>query len=189
MAFVIAHIETNDAAVIIAALTAISAILAPVVIALTTSLKRIRSAAEMAVHNTQPNGIPDEEGNVGPPSPFDRILASHEYMIGQLHAVAAEARSATKEATLARAAVKANDVTTAALGAKVESGFAAAKAEREALGARLDVNIANGATFAEEAVSFALDIASRLDALDGQSTRDTLRLQIAESTRPEDEQR
>lgn len=187
MAYVIAHLDTNDAAVIIAAITAISAMLAPVIIALTTSLKRIRSAAEAAVHNTQPNGVPDADGNVGPPSPFDQIISTHEYMIGQLHAVAAQSMAAAREATLARAAVKANDVTTQALVKRVDDGFSEAKTEREALGKRLDSNIANGATFADGAVAFALGIAGRLDALDGQTTRDALVQRIEDTQRPDDE--
>jgi hypothetical protein len=185
-ASVVATFSAGDAAIIVALISAFAAIIGPVVLLLVTSLKRIRDLSERAVHNTQPNGVPDKEGNVGPPSPYDELVATHEYMIGQIHGVAEQARAAAAEAVLARAAVKAHEVRTAAIAARVDEGFAEAKEARQVLEQRLDANIANGATFAAGIIAAALgpplDVLGRLDALDGQNTAGPFRDRINGTT-------
>jgi hypothetical protein len=132
--------------------------------------KRTEAGVRQAVHNTQPNGHMDEEGNLSPPSAYDSLVSSHEYMIGQIHAATEEARDAKREAILARAAVKRNDVTTANLGSLMSEKFAEATTERHALGEKLEKNIADGAAFAQGIAAGALGVLGRLDALDGQDS-------------------
>ena len=182
MASVIATFSAGDAAVLVALISAFAAIIGPVVLLLVSSLKRIRAAAEAAVHNTQPNGHVDAAtGEPTPPSPYDTLVRSHEYIIGQLHAAAAEAREAAAQAVLARAAIKAHEIKTEALAQSVEKGFAEAKAERDRLADILDKQVAGGQQFAQVVAAGALNVLARLDELDGGHTVEALRAQIEEA--------
>jgi hypothetical protein len=187
--WVVAHFEPADAAIIVAIISAFAAIVGPVALALVSSLKRIRQAAETAVHNTQSNGANDT-----PPSPYDALIASHEYAIGQIHAVAEEARSAARAAERAAIAARANDTKTdtkaAELAKKIDDGFADAKKERDAITERLDAAIDDGDRRAEQGRGFAagivaaalgppFDLLGRLDAIDGQDSRAALRELLA----------
>lgn len=166
----------SDALVAVAAIGLVGTFVTSVVNARRS--KRTETAARAAVYNTQPNGEPDKYGRVGPPSSFDRLMASHEYMIGLTHAVREQAEEAAKAAYMAQAAVKQNDVRTEALIERVDAGFAAAAEEREGLGGRLDSNIEDGSRFASSIIAGALEILGRLDALDGKQTESALRAQI-----------
>lgn len=170
--------SAGDAAILVALISAFAAIFAPVVLLLVSSLKRIRQAAETAAHNTGPNGTAGT-----PPSPYDDLVSSHEYIIGQVHAAADEARAAARAAYKAQAAI---EQSTAALRKRVEAGFQEAKEEREQLGQLLDKtarglerNVTDGAAFAQGIAAGALDVLGRLDALDGGHSADDLRTQLA----------
>lgn len=169
----------SDALVIVAAIGAVGTFVTSIIAA--RRAKRSENSAAAAVHNTQPNGIPDADGHVGPPSPYDVLLASHEYMIGLTHSIRDQAAEATKAAYLAQAAIKQNDLITQNLAHRIDEGFAAAKAERDVLAERVDVNITEGAQFASAIIAGALDLVGRVDALDGRSTLPALQARVRPS--------
>lgn len=136
------------------------------------------TSAEVAAHNTQSNGHPDDLGHTGEPSPYDVLLKSHEYVIGLTHAVRDQAAEATRAAWRAEAAVKQNDAKTDALSERVEAGFVDAKKERGILGARLDQNVTNQITFVQGALAGQLELLGRVDALDGGISAETLQQRI-----------
>lgn len=170
-------IGPSDALVVVAAIGAFGTFATTIIAA--RRAKRGEQAARAAARNTQPNGIPDADGHVGPPSAYDVLLASHEYMIGLTHAIRDQAAEATKAAYLAQAAIKQNDVITQNLAQRVDEGFAAAKAERDVLAERVDVNITEGAQFASAIIAGALDLVGRVDALDGRSTLPALQARVS----------
>lgn len=172
---VLAVFSSSDALVAVALITGFAAIFGPVVLVLVTSLKRIREASERAAHNTQSNG---ELGS--DPSPYDALMGTHEYMIGQIHGVAEQARAATFAAYQAQAAVKQNDIKTDALAERVEEGFAEAKAERGAIVERIDAKDTAENVFVRGLLTGSLELLGRVDALDGGETRQALLEQIAE---------
>lgn len=141
--------------------------------------KRTEVSAARAVHNTQPNGHLDEAGQRTEPSPYDSLVASHEYMIGQIH-------EATKAAHLAQVAVEQNDAKTDALAARMEVGFADAAAERQVLHSKIDRNVDEGASFVDQAGVLVLGMLGRLDALDGAATVEDLRRRLIDAA-PNDE--
>lgn len=163
----LAFFQAADAAVVVAVVTAVCG---PMV-ALLVQGRHTRQAAQKAAHNTAPNGT----GADPDPSPYDALVATHEYMIGQIHAVANDAREAAKAAWSAQAAITRNDRKTDALAARVEEGFNEAKGERGRLEGKLDKNISGGATFAALVADGALGVLGRLDTLDGQTTAEALR--------------
>jgi flagellar biosynthesis/type III secretory pathway protein FliH len=155
----LALFTASDAIVLVALIGAAATVLGPVVVLAVSSLKRIRAAAEQAVHNTQTNGA---DGS--PPSPWDQIMSSHEYMIGQIHAANAAATAAAQAAWTAQAGIEETK-------RKLDAGFAEAKAEREKINDRIDRNI-------EAVVDVADVVIGRLDALDGDTTVDDLRKRL-----------
>lgn len=168
----------SDALVAVAAIGLVGTLATALVNAQRT--KKAVALAERAVHNTQPNGAPDPRtGETGPPSAYDSLVASHEYMIGQIHATAEAARHAADQAALARAAVKQNDIITSALAKIVEEGFDNAAAERERIVAMIEQQKEEGARFVDRVVVGALGVLGRLDALDGQTSRSILADEIA----------
>lgn len=174
-AVVLAHFDPADAAVIVAAISAFAVIFGPIALVLVSSLKRIREASERAAHNTQPNGHSLPDGRPSGPSPYDSLVASHEYMIGQIHEVAKKADAAVAAAGSAVIEVRRKSD---ALDRKIDAGFADAKVERDAIAGRLDQNVADGAAFAQAIIAGALGVVGRLDALDGKETIGALREQI-----------
>lgn len=168
---VLALFTAADAAVMVAL---VSAVVGPLML-LFFQGRRTNAAAQRAAHNTAPNGV-DDSG----PSPYDSLVASHEYMIGQIHAAVAESREAAKAAWAASAAIARNDRKTDALAARVEEGFIDAKAERGLLGERLQANIDGGRLFAELVAEGSLSVLGRLDELDGGDTARLLRERLEE---------
>ena len=166
----------SDALVAIAAIGFVGTMVGQIIAARRS--KRTEVSAAQAVHNTQPNGHLDEAGERSGPSPYDSLVASHEYMIGQIHGAREQAEQAAHAADGAQAAVKQNDAKTDLLAQRVEAGFAEAKAERGAINHRLDTTAEDGATFVEAAGTVVLGILGRLDAIDGQQTVEDLRKRL-----------
>ena len=170
MSGVLALFTAADAAVMVAI---VSAVAGPLLL-LFFQGRRTQLAAKRAAHNTAPNGV-DDSG----PSPYDSLVASHEYMIGQIHAAVAESREAAKAAWTASAAIARNDRKTDRLAERVEEGFKDAKDERGKLDAKLEANIAGGQQFAVLVAEGALGVLGRLDDLDGADTASQLRERLS----------